>query len=139
MLDSIATVENMVTSAKPQVAAARRAYEGLLGPAVAVAVSTSATRPVVAGNAAMLHGGAPVTKTHGPAAAAYWDLRNVAKPLVDAVTDVPPGTKLDTPTAVYTFISARVSEHTFITRAALIATAVANAPRARKRPRSHPE
>jgi len=127
MIDSIAAVTEMVNTAKPEVAAARAVYESLLGQSVAVAVSTSPTRPVVTGAAAMLHGGAPVTTTRGREAAAYWDLRNIAKPLVSAVLAVPPGTKLDTPTAVYTFIASRVSEHTFVTRAHTIASAVAQA------------
>ena len=136
MIDSIAAVTEMVDAAKPEVAEARAAYEALLGKSVAVAVSTSATRPVVTGTTAMLHGGAPVTTTRGREAAAYWDLRNIAKPLVSAVLAVPPGTKLDTPTAVYTFIASRVSEHTFVTRAHTIASAVAGARPAAKRKRA---
>jgi hypothetical protein len=133
MIDSIAIVAGMVSAAKPAVASAREAYERALGPSVALAVGTSATRPVVTGATALLHGGKPVTKKHGPLAAAYWDLRNIAKPLVDAVTSVPPGTKLNTPTNVYTFISSRVSENTFVARAKTIQEAVERAPRKRKR------
>jgi hypothetical protein len=68
---------------------------------------------------------------------AYWDVRFLAKPIVDAVVAAPPGLKLGSPTAVYKYMAPLCSDAVVTARAAVIAAAAerlaALPPRKRKR------
>lgn len=138
MTDSIAAVQDMVAAALPVVAAARKAYEAAAPRALVAALATTGTRPVAPDATTVVINGRRTAVTDSVSAVAYWDLRFLAKPIVDAVVAAPPGLKLGSPTAVYKYMAPLCSDAVITARAGVVAAAaerLAALPPRRKRKR----
>lgn len=138
MSDSIEAVRAMVAAAGPAVAAARAAYEAAAPRGLVWALATSGTRPVAPDATTLVLNGRRTAVADSASAVAYWDLRFLAKPVVDAVVAAPPGLKLGSPTAVYKYMAPLCSDAVITARADVVAAAVerlAALPPRRKRKR----
>lgn len=137
MTDSIEAVGAMVAAATPVVVAARAAYEAAAPRALVLALATTGTRPVAPDPTTVVINGRRTTVTDSESAVAYWDVRFLAKPIVDAVVAAPPGLKLGSPTAVYKYMAPLCSDAVVTARAAVVTAAAerlaALPPRKRKR------
>jgi hypothetical protein len=135
MSDSIDGVRAMVSAATPVVTAARAAYEAAAPAKLVWALATTTTRPVAADATTVVINGRRTEVADSAAAVAYWDLRFLAKPVVDAVVAAPPGLKLGSPTAVYKYMAPLCSDAVLTARAGVIAAAVERLTATRKRKR----
>jgi hypothetical protein len=136
MLDSLDRVRKSEQEMAPLLKRARRCFEESPDGAKCLEICASAVRPVNSGEAALIVEGGTVTTHDTVASLAYWDINNLATPLVQSATADAPGVKMETNADVFAHVNGIVSEQVFVSRSHLVISAVNTLLKLKKRKRA---